>query len=839
MNFRVLSAFFLIFVTGCKESSPEKVPVTSELASHSELKATPQPENLPLCSSPAGQSSDSFAAGDGSSTNPFLICNLNQLKLVGNPDYVSGNYSFKLLNDIDASGLTSSFTGDNLGVFFQGKFDGASFAIKLGTIQRGHFTEPVEAGNSDLAGLFGQMNGAEVKNLTVLVDNMDRGPNDGLGITKSAGILSSYCAHSTFENIAIKGNISIGNPLCGKATHINAKKIYYSGKTSSFYGGALVGLLSDPSYIDIYEPGSPVTYSNSVFEQIVVGPDSEIIGYAHLGGMIGYADLGEFGNRNPSTGSLLTISDSLIDGAKFALSNPLATSNMGIGGFVGVAYRGRVDVNRSVMIYGTYPPSSGYSNRFFGFAIGLFDTVQSQPRNLATAVRLNGDESASTNYFLVPPSIPADSTADTIAGFDVRSRASISFNIAEKIIYQVGSGSESDLPQLVFPDPWIFVTQTSRPSLAFLAVLVPPPAIQAPTAISYSFPELYKNLAINSPILPVVSGGTPSNFQIKAGSLPSGLSLSSTTGEITGTPTATTILAGQSVTIRASNSSGSAERQLNIRVLANCPAPSVTYSPYFYDLTQGSPVDISPNTAPTGGANLELSAPLPTGLSFSSTTGKITGNPQATIQATTFQVILTSGIGCKGYSRFDLSVKAPAAPSGLSYTVPEVYKNLTLRNPIVPTLQSGTPTNFSIVGGSLPLGLVLNSSTGAITGTPSKTTIFSGQSVSIRASNLGGSTQSQFSIRVLESCPKPSVQYSPTPYVLTVGVATDITPSSGPFQTEGLELNMPLPSGLVYNSSTGKITGTPEVVSPNTIYQVTLTSPIGCRNYSRFDLEVK
>ena len=94
---------------------------------------------------------------------------------------------------------------------------------------------------------------------------------------------------------------------------------------------------------------------------------------------------------------------------------------------------------------------------------------------------------------------------------------------------------------------------------------------------------------------------------------------------------------------------------------------------------------------------------------------------------------------------------------------------------ITPTSSGGTVTSWS-VSPSLPAGLSLDSSTGAISGTPSAVT--SSAAYTITASNTGGSDSTTLTITVNDVAPS-SLAYSPNSLTLTKNTAmSTLTPVS-------------------------------------------------------------
>ena len=159
-----------------------------------------------------------------------------------------------------------------------------------------------------------------------------------------------------------------------------------------------------------------------------------------------------------------------------------------------------------------------------------------------------------------------------------------------------------------------------------------------PPTISYATPQSYPVGTTISPLNPTVTN-SPTSYSTTG--LPPGLSLSTSTGQITGNPT--TISPATNYTVTATNASGSTSTTINITVTIQ--APAVTYAtPPTY--TAGTAiVNLSPNT--TGGAvsSYSISPSLPAGLSISPSTGIISGTPTVVSAATLYTVTATNAGG--------------------------------------------------------------------------------------------------------------------------------------------------------------------------------------------------
>ena len=150
------------------------------------------------------------------------------------------------------------------------------------------------------------------------------------------------------------------------------------------------------------------------------------------------------------------------------------------------------------------------------------------------------------------------------------------------------------------------------------------------------------------------------------------------------------------------------------------------------------------------------------------------GTPTAVTSSATYTVT-ASNSGGSDTATLTIVVN-DVVPSSLTYS-PNSFTLTkgTAMTTVTPTVSGGTVTSWS-VSPSLPAGLSLDSTTGAISGTPS--TVTSSASYTVTASNTGGSTTATVTIVVNDVAPS-SLTYSPNSFTLTKGTAmTTVTPSA-------------------------------------------------------------
>jgi choice-of-anchor A domain-containing protein len=305
-------------------------------------------------------------------------------------------------------------------------------------------------------------------------------------------------------------------------------------------------------------------------------------------------------------------------------------------------------------------------------------------------------------------------------------------------------------------------------------------------------------VAFNSGAMTVTGGTAPYTFSV-VGTLPAGLSLNASNGAVTGTATA----AG-SFTIKVVDSNGvAATGTCLITIIAG---PSLSCS----SVTSGE-VGVAFNSGAmtvTGGTSpytFSVVGTLPAGLSLNASTGAVTGTATA---AGSFSIKVVDSKGASATGTCLITIIAGPSPSCSSVTSGEVGVAF---NSGAMTVTGGTaPYTFSVVG-TLPAGLTLNASTGAVTGTATAAGSFTIKVVDSKGVSATGTCLITIIVGPTLSC--SSVTSGEVGVAFNSGAMT-VTGGTAPYTFSVVGT---LPAGLTLNASTGAVTGTATAAGSFTI----------------------
>ncbi|MEI7614555.1 MAG: putative Ig domain-containing protein [Betaproteobacteria bacterium] len=372
----------------------------------------------------------------------------------------------------------------------------------------------------------------------------------------------------------------------------------------------------------------------------------------------------------------------------------------------------------------------------------------------------------------------------------------------------------------------------------------PTPAIQPPTALSYSTnPAVYTKGSAITANSPSSASGVVVSYGVSP-ALPAGLAISTSTGVVSGTPTA--LASSANYTVTATNTGGSTGATLSITVNDAAPA-NLTYTTTTASYIKGT---VIPANSPsnTGGAVVSygVSPALPLGLTLNTSTGVISGTP-TTVTASAAYTVTATNTGGSTPANLNITVLLePTLPANLQIVSGNTQtgfagEELPVAVVVRVTDSAGAPVvgqliNYRVTlgGGSVFAGSSLSDSNGTSrerwTLGPLTGTSPTPQKLEARAvdSQTGAAIVFATFDATAVARPPASLSYttsSPT-YTRTSPITTN-NPTSPGGAVVSYSVNPALPVGLTLNTSTGIITGAPTVTSTATSYTVTASNSGG------------
>ena len=294
-------------------------------------------------------------------------------------------------------------------------------------------------------------------------------------------------------------------------------------------------------------------------------------------------------------------------------------------------------------------------------------------------------------------------------------------------------------------------------------------------------------------------GGSPTLTWTATG-LPTGMSINSSTGVLSGTPGTNTGSGNPSVysivvTVTDANGATDATNPMSLSVYK---APVITI-PTLPLLTEGRPVKSPTTFTTTGAAPVSWSATgLPSGVTIDSSSGLLTGSPNSgtgLAAGRAYASVIVTVTDANG------ATASTAAQTMTVYTAPTISTAPTLQANATETAAISTST-YAATGGAptrvwsmsgAPSGITINASTGAVSGTP--------------ATGAGSASGRSYSITITVTDSNGATATSSQS--MTVYTPPTCTNTSLPNGTKGVQYTEKILSSGGYGTLTVSVTGLP------------------------------
>ena len=317
-------------------------------------------------------------------------------------------------------------------------------------------------------------------------------------------------------------------------------------------------------------------------------------------------------------------------------------------------------------------------------------------------------------------------------------------------------------------------------------------AQQTITATAGRVGDAYSYQVTSSAVAPLTYG---------ASGLPAGLAINSSTGLITGTPSAAGTFTGN-VSVTSGGNTNNAAISITIAAAANA---SVITSATTASGTVGTAFTY--NSAASNTPTSYNITGLPAGLSANTTTGVISGTPTA-VGTSSITISANNAAGTGAPVTVTLTVAAPAAAPVISSAT---TASVAVSGAFTYTI-TAAPAATSFAASGLPLGLSLNTTTGVISGTP---TVANSYTVTLTATNAGGTSAPRaltLTVGALSSITSAATSTGSVGAAYSFNVtSTVVVPAVTSYNISGL------PAGLSADTNTGAITGTPTTAGTYTL----------------------
>ena len=302
---------------------------------------------------------------------------------------------------------------------------------------------------------------------------------------------------------------------------------------------------------------------------------------------------------------------------------------------------------------------------------------------------------------------------------------------------------------------------------------------------------------------------------------PSWASFSTSTGRLSGTPAAANVATYSNIVVSVSDGHVTASLPaFAIQVISNNRAPTISGAP-MTSVQAGQSYTFQPSASDADGNPLTYSiANKPSWATFSTSTGRLSGAPATASVGTYSNIVIgvSDGRASASLSAFAIAVQSAPNRAPTIGGTPSTSAKVGSAYSFTPSGADQDNDTLAYTIQNRPAWATFNTVNGALTGTPSASGTFSNIVISVSDGKASASLPA-FTITASSNA-APTISGTPATSV-TVGNAYSFLPTAADPEGDALTFSVQnLPAWATFNTSTGRISGTPQVANVGTYSNV-------------------
>lgn len=359
----------------------------------------------------------------------------------------------------------------------------------------------------------------------------------------------------------------------------------------------------------------------------------------------------------------------------------------------------------------------------------------------------------------------------------------------------------------------------------------PPPSNSPPTISGTAAGAVTINQAYS--FTPSASDANGDTLRFAISNRPSWAAFSTSTGRLSGTPTATNIGTYSNIVISVNDAHASAALPafaIQVRDVSN-RAPTIGGTPGL-SVTAGVAYSFTPSASDADNNPLSYSiANKPVWASFSTSSGRLNGTPATTNVGTYANIVInvSDGRASTSLPAFAINVQAPANRAPTITGTPAASVTVGATYSFTPTAADADNDTLGYTIQNRPAWAAFDTASGRLSGTPTSASVGTFASIVISVSDgKANASLAAFTITVSGSANRaPTISGTPATSI-SAGTAYDFQPSAADADGDTLTYSIQnRPAWATFNTSTGRLSGTPAAASAGTYSNIVISASDG------------